>query len=115
MNLQKKISGTHLERWLPAKPDILTATTSNVWNMLVSDLINHSLRIWDANVIDVHFLEHMKSQICAIQVSLHNVKHIMTWNLTADGAYSVKTGYHLVLSRNNSGSTSTSAVTGDIW
>nr|POE69438.1 putative ribonuclease h protein [Quercus suber] len=91
----------------PAPGSILDAKAANgsfAWksilkgsDALVSVLIDHSKNCWIEEVVDNTFLPHEADVIKAIPLSLDDVVDVRFWSVSADGIYTVKSGYKLIM------------------
>nr|POE67708.1 putative ribonuclease h protein [Quercus suber] len=64
---------------------------------LVSVLIDDSKNCWIEEVVDNTFLPHEAAVIKAIPLSLDDVEDVRFWFVSADGIYTVKSGYKLIM------------------
>ena len=65
--------------------------------MHVKDLFYLGMRIWDSRLLERTFLPWEAKMIKVIPVSEGQVEDLLTWPLTSDGNYSVRSAYHMLM------------------
>ncbi|KAK9997370.1 hypothetical protein SO802_022056 [Lithocarpus litseifolius] len=86
----------------PGPDSIPSLFYQSFWSLVgneekVSSLIDCERHCWNQEVIDTNFLPHEAAIIKAIPLSYSDYADVLFWPLNNDGAYSVKSGYHLSL------------------
>ena len=98
------------DNWLPVKSNrsVTSPLTSLQPETKVSALINQDLGIWKTKMVEIFFLPYKASIILGIPLSSRLPPDRPTWGLTANGLFSTKSAYKLLVSLDNSESTGSS-------
>ncbi|KAG6721291.1 hypothetical protein I3842_03G106200 [Carya illinoinensis] len=84
------------DKWIPSLPSgsVASPREMDCWCEMVSDLINPSQRSWKKELLQEMFSEPEIQGITSIPISLGGREDKMFWSFTANGMYTVKSGYH---------------------
>ena len=91
------------DNWLPVKSNrsVISPLTSIQPKTKVSALINQDLGMWKTEMVENSFLPHEASIILGILLSSKLPLDRPTWGLTANGVFSTKSAYKLLISLDN--------------
>ena len=92
------------DNWLPVKSNrsVISPLISIQPETKVSALINQDLGMWKTEMVGNSFLPHEASIILGIPLSSRLPLDRPTWGLTANGVFSTKSAYKLLVSLDNS-------------
>ena len=85
------------DRWIPHYPTnkILHLPMKEEWEWRVTELIDCTTHEWDQGVLDAKFHRNDVEAILQIPLSRRHVPDTIMWLPNKNGAYSVKSGYHM--------------------
>jgi hypothetical protein len=88
------------DRWLPGQYNhcITSPPPTNTSITHVMHLIDPDLRVWKTGLIKELFLPHEATIILGIPLSHHCTTDSLIWGATKNGVYTVRSGYHSLLS-----------------
>ncbi|CAN6695621.1 unnamed protein product [Malus baccata var. baccata] len=89
--------------WFPMPSTFRIRTAANLDALYVSDLINQDSKTWKADLISACFSSEEANIILSIPISRFRSCDRMGWFHTANGVYSVKSGYGIALELMESG------------
>uniref|UniRef100_A0A2N9FFZ2 Reverse transcriptase domain-containing protein n=1 Tax=Fagus sylvatica TaxID=28930 RepID=A0A2N9FFZ2_FAGSY len=96
-------TGSHIriwrDKWLPDTHShcIVSPPPPSISISHVQHLIDSELRSWKAELVKRIFLPHEASVILGIPLSIRDPIDSLVWKATKNGAYTVRSGYHLLL------------------
>ncbi|XP_042944607.1 uncharacterized protein LOC122278487 [Carya illinoinensis] len=83
-------------KWIPSLPhfQVSTPREPDYWCEKVCDLLEPGQRRWNEELLMEMFSEEEIKAITSIPISARGREDRLTWHLTNNGLYSVKSGYH---------------------
>ncbi|KAK7251071.1 hypothetical protein RIF29_33950 [Crotalaria pallida] len=105
------------DRWVPGvnSNKVSSSPNTDFTLLYVKDLIKEGRNEWDTDLIDFNFHPIEARCILSIPLRFTTQEDELIWSATRDGVYSVRSGYHTLMSNHDAIQPSSSSTVDTLW